>query len=201
MEAQVAHVLDQSAKPAYSRRITLILNSLGPILLILGLVIAGYTLYLASYASNGYGPQFFLKDGNEGPAYVAPPNPVVMATASTSAAIQNYTLRVGQASCQTENTCVVPQMVLPDPMLMITETVVTVRNGSVDTESTTNTNGVSYISPPQKVSVKIGGSGTDYVVRGDMKSFIVLDIGGGPQWFHAGLPMEGWQAPVDITPP
>jgi hypothetical protein len=202
MEAKLAHVLEQSAKPAYSRRITLFFNILGPVCLILGLVVGAYTLYLASYAANGYGPQFILKDGNTGVAYVAPPSPVVLATASTTAAIQNYTLRVGQKSCQTETTCIAPQMVLPDPLLMQVGTIVTVRNGSVDTESTTNnSSSVSYISPPQKVSVKIGGTGTDYVVRGDMKSFIVLDIGSGPQWFHAGLPLEGWQGSATIVPP
>ena len=197
MEAQLAHVLEQSARPAYSRKITLLVNSRGPILLILGLIVAGYTLYLASNAADGYGPQFVLKDGDSGPSYVAPPDHVTLATAS-KAAIQNYTLRVGQASCNTADTCVAPQMVLPDPALMSVGTIVTVRNGSIDTESTTSVSGISYISPPQKVKVKIGGTGSDYIVRGDMKSYIVLDIGG-PQWFHAGLPMEGWKAPATVT--
>ena len=196
MEAQLSHVLEQSSRPAYSRRITLFINVLGPILLILGLVVGGYALYLASYAANGYGPQFVLKDGDSGPSYVAPPLPTVMATASRSAAIQNYTLRVGQSSCNSEATCVLPQLVLPDALLMTVGTIVTVRNGSIDTESTTHdVNNVSYISPPQKVWVQIGSSGNDYIARGDMKSYVVLD-NGGPQWFHAGLPMEGWQAPA-----
>jgi hypothetical protein len=199
MESQLVRVMEQSSRPAYSRRITLLLNVLGPLLLVVGLVIGGYSLYLASYAADGYGPQFFIKDGHSGPSYVDPPDPVVMAKA-TKAAIQNYTLRVGQKSCQSETTCVVPQMVLPDPVLMTLGTIVTVRNGSIDTEATDNDgNNVSYISPPQKVSVKVGTTGLDYVVKGDMKSYIVLDVGGGPQWYHAGLPMEGWHAPGDIA--
>jgi hypothetical protein len=181
----VIHGIEQ---PAYKRRIALVINILGPIMLLVALGFSFVALYLGSNATKSFGPQFVLKDGPSGAMAVNPPGTTVMATAATNASMQNWTLRVGQQSCQTSDSCLVPGLTLPDPATMIPGTLVTVRNASVDTEMMRRLSGGAYISPPQKVHVQIGNSGDDYVSRGDMKSYVVF----GNTWYHAGIPTESF---------
>jgi hypothetical protein len=178
------------------------IGTLGPIVLIVGLVFACYAVYRGSKASQYYGGQYALLDGPTSKYVQGATNadPTVMATASTNAAVQNWTLRVGQQSCYSANNCALPSLVLPTPDQMIDGTVITVRNGSVDTEMQTRlapasfpaTNGYAYVSPPQKVEVKVGTTGTDYIARGDSKSYLVVNNAGVPTWYHIGLPSEGY---------